>query len=190
MAEFKKLSDVEVVAEPSESANVLIEEDGVIKKAPKDEVGGIKVASTAEVGQTIVVKAVDAAGNPTEWECADLPSGGGYDAVIDLGVYSDTSALNDLAGGSVPAGTVKMIEAKIAAGEMPKLQGKIAYSYYDFLKYGVFEFTAAGTYGENQVKCYCDVQTYEGLHSLVVYMRDDDSGIGVTGDRIASVTVV
>ena len=38
--EFKKLSDVEVVAEPTESANVLIEEDGVIKRAPKSAVGG------------------------------------------------------------------------------------------------------------------------------------------------------
>lgn len=38
--EFKKLSDVEVVAEPTESANVLIEEDGVIKKVPKSTVGG------------------------------------------------------------------------------------------------------------------------------------------------------
>lgn len=40
MADFKKLSDVEVVAEPTKSANVLIEEDGVIKKAPKTAVGG------------------------------------------------------------------------------------------------------------------------------------------------------
>lgn len=39
MAEFKRLSDVEVVAEPAKSANVLIEEDGVIKKAPKTTVG-------------------------------------------------------------------------------------------------------------------------------------------------------
>lgn len=38
--EFKRLSDVEVVAEPAESANVLIEENGVIKKAPKTAVGG------------------------------------------------------------------------------------------------------------------------------------------------------
>jgi hypothetical protein len=38
--EFKRLSDVEVVAEPAESANVLIEEDGIIKKAPKTAVGG------------------------------------------------------------------------------------------------------------------------------------------------------
>lgn len=38
--EFKKLSDVEIVAEPTDSANVLIEENGVIKKAPKATVGG------------------------------------------------------------------------------------------------------------------------------------------------------
>ena len=69
--EFKKLSDAEAVATVSDSASVLIEENGVIKRAPKGEVGGVKVASTAKVGQTIVVKAVDADGKPTEWECAD-----------------------------------------------------------------------------------------------------------------------
>ena len=50
MAEFKKLSAVEAVASVSDTASVLIEEDGVIKRAPKGEVGGVKVASTAEVG--------------------------------------------------------------------------------------------------------------------------------------------
>lgn len=65
---FKKLSDVDVVETPNESAHVLIEENGVIKKAPKDEVGGIRVKSEAEVGQILVVKAVDENGKPTEWE--------------------------------------------------------------------------------------------------------------------------
>lgn len=37
---FKSIADVEVVAEPTESANVLIEENGIIKKAPKTVVGG------------------------------------------------------------------------------------------------------------------------------------------------------
>ena len=45
MAEFKRLSDVEVVAEPAESANVLIEENGVIKKAPKTTIGGFNGGS-------------------------------------------------------------------------------------------------------------------------------------------------
>jgi hypothetical protein len=38
---------------------------------------GIPIPSSAQVGQTIVVKAVDETGKPTEWEAADLPSGGG-----------------------------------------------------------------------------------------------------------------
>ena len=40
MAEFKKLSEVEAVRAVQDNANVLIEEDGVIKKAPKIAVGG------------------------------------------------------------------------------------------------------------------------------------------------------
>ena len=42
--------------------------------------GGIEV-SGAEVGQTIVVKAVDENGKPTEWKTADLPQGGGSDGM-------------------------------------------------------------------------------------------------------------
>ena len=38
--EFKKLNDVEIVETPMDTANVLIEEDGVIKRAPKSAVGG------------------------------------------------------------------------------------------------------------------------------------------------------
>ena len=41
--EFKRLSDVEAVTEPSESANVLIEENGVVKKAHKTSIGGDSV---------------------------------------------------------------------------------------------------------------------------------------------------
>lgn len=49
----------------------------------------IPVPSTAEVGQTIVVKAVDEDGKPTEWEAVDMASGGGekpwrYDKLIEF----------------------------------------------------------------------------------------------------------
>lgn len=37
----------------------------------------ITAPTSAEVGQIIKVKSVDDAGKPTEWEAADLPSGGG-----------------------------------------------------------------------------------------------------------------
>ena len=39
---FKSIADVEVVAEPTESANVLIEENGVIKKTSKTAIGGVE----------------------------------------------------------------------------------------------------------------------------------------------------
>lgn len=38
--------------------------------------GKITAPTTAAVGQIIKVKSVDSTGKPTEWECADLPSGG------------------------------------------------------------------------------------------------------------------
>lgn len=38
--EFKSIADVEVVEKPSDTANVLIEENGIVKKAPKTAVGG------------------------------------------------------------------------------------------------------------------------------------------------------
>lgn len=41
------------------------------------DVGAIPSPATATVGQTVVVKAVGVNGVPTEWESADLPTGGG-----------------------------------------------------------------------------------------------------------------
>lgn len=46
--------------------------------------GKIPPPETAEVGQTIVVKAVDENGKPTEWEAADMASGGGSGGGIHL----------------------------------------------------------------------------------------------------------
>ena len=48
--------------------------------------GKITAPTTAAVGQIIKVKTIDGTGKPTEWEAADLPSGGGggtYRLVID-----------------------------------------------------------------------------------------------------------
>ena len=55
MAEFKKLSDVTLVEEPLETANVLIEEDGVIKRAPKSAVGGAGGGAAEEYDMVITI---------------------------------------------------------------------------------------------------------------------------------------
>ena len=76
-----------IKADPATSADTVpakIGEDG--KLYVPDMSGGsggtasgdyIPVPSTAEVGQTIVVKAVDESGKPTEWEAVDVASGEG-----------------------------------------------------------------------------------------------------------------
>lgn len=49
MAEFTKLSAVEAVETVSETANVLIEEDGVIKRVPKTAIAGSDVGNDEKV---------------------------------------------------------------------------------------------------------------------------------------------
>ena len=56
---------------------------------------GVKVTG-AEVGQTIVVKAVDENGKPTEWEAADLPMGSLLEGceVIAYGTLSEDGGIS------------------------------------------------------------------------------------------------
>ena len=66
MTEFKKLSEVEVVVTPADTANVLIEEDGVIKKVTKDAVGGGGTSFktfTLTLGQGATLKLTDMGSN-------------------------------------------------------------------------------------------------------------------------------
>ena len=52
----------------------------------------IQIPSSAEVGQTIVVKAVDENGKPTEWEASDFPSGDTSKTTFD---YEKTIVLEE-----------------------------------------------------------------------------------------------
>lgn len=70
----------------------------VLLKTPSEvlaDIGAIPAPITAEVGQAIVVKAVDENGKPTEWEAADMASGVGgksaYDYAVEGG-YTGTEA--------------------------------------------------------------------------------------------------
>ena len=78
---------------------VTAEYDGskeVTVKIPEGGSGGGIEVTGASVGQTIVVKAVDDNGKPTEWETADLPQGGGgewYDLMEYQTITEDISVL-------------------------------------------------------------------------------------------------
>lgn len=52
--------------------------------------GKITAPTTATVGQIIKVKSVDTSGKPTEWEAADLPSGGGKEEATTNNLLCET----------------------------------------------------------------------------------------------------
>ena len=58
--EFKKLGDVEIAEAISESANVLIEENGAIKRVPKSAVGGGGGMGVSNMLVTVVPTNTDA----------------------------------------------------------------------------------------------------------------------------------
>lgn len=112
---------------------------------PRGASGGVDVAN-AEVGQAIIVAAVDENGKPTAWEAADFPSGGGdgWEKVVD---YVHTANLEvtvssiDYATGTITAAghglsDGDMIYATLNIGEiaapLPLLPTGIAYGtrYY------------------------------------------------------------
>ena len=57
----------------------------------------ITAPTTAAVGQIIKVKSVDTAGKPTEWEAADLPSGGGetWTLIKDITLAEDVASIEE-----------------------------------------------------------------------------------------------
>jgi hypothetical protein len=113
---FKSIADVEVVAEPAESANVLIEENGVIKKAPKTAVGGAGGAGGAD-GYDAIVECID--GSSGYFWSMELVSGSFEDLLekINSGVfpkvlirYSDSSSSTSRLGVMNACSIVYLIE--------------------------------------------------------------------------------
>lgn len=76
---FKSIADVEVVAEPAESANVLIEENGVIKKAPKTAVGGAGGEADLVIALTMRIDN----NNPESEDTSVTIESGGLEAVAE-----------------------------------------------------------------------------------------------------------
>lgn len=77
------------------NANIWIFPDEDVEE-PTDDTVCIPAPETAEIGQTIVVKAVDENGKPTEWEAADFPAGGdsaGWKLVTNVTVEEDVDRL-------------------------------------------------------------------------------------------------
>lgn len=110
MADFKKLSEVDLTEEVSDTANVLIEEGGIIKRAPKTKVGGagsdsvIKTAIiTSSNYDSHISNVAPYVGATTTYSCKNMTFEEAYEALttgtpIDIKVfdYKNSSIVQDL----------------------------------------------------------------------------------------------
>lgn len=83
--------------------------------------GKITAPTTATVGQIIKVKSVDDAGKPTEWETADLPSGGSVtdeqvNTAVSAWLTEHPEATTTVADGSIT--TAKLVDGAVDAYKM------------------------------------------------------------------------
>lgn len=88
MADFKKLSEVDLVEEVGNTANVLIEENGQIKRFSKTKVGGagsdsvIKTAIiTSSAYDSHISNATSYVGGPTTYSCKNMTFEEAYEAL-------------------------------------------------------------------------------------------------------------
>lgn len=147
MAEYIDLNNTEVLAEAGENAKLVVEEDGELKRIPASAVGqvktvngvapdeagnvdvsglpeGVPVIQSATVGQTVVVKAVDESGKPTEWEAVDMSAGGKKYilSTTDMSTFTATNFTYDGLRAEFEAGNV--IDVFVTASEP---EGKAVY---------------------------------------------------------------
>lgn len=87
-------------------------------------VGSTNIDVTAKVGQTIIVKAIDANGNPLSWKAVDLPVDGGNPEAVTLAIEA------------------ALAEAK-ASGEFDGKDGENGKSAYAYAQDGGYEGTEA-----------------------------------------------
>ena len=85
----------------------------VLLKTPSEvlaDIGAIPAPATAEVGQVLVVKAVDENDKPTEWETADMPSGTGSDIeIIASETLTESAATVEFTGLNLGVGSYTII---------------------------------------------------------------------------------
>ena len=92
----------------------------------------ILAPATASIGQTIVVKAVDETGKPTEWEAVDLPSGGEKELAL-INTIELTEAVNaiELGNDSIDFSRYEQIQIR---GTLNADSANTAQTYYMLYK--------------------------------------------------------
>lgn len=137
----KTAEDLSLYSKPSGG----IPKSDIAESVQQEISGKIDAPQTAEVGQVLAVKAVDASGKPTEWEVVDQSGGGGNDSSIQWFAVDETHAItfNPSNGHVVCAGNIYTNSAST------RMVINYCYFYIDFVR--VYGYNPSSTSEKNTI---------------------------------------
>ena len=138
----------------------------------------IPAPATAEVGQTIVVKAVDESGKPTEWETADMSGGGGASEWTEIGEI--TLDGTEFIISAYSDGVVTIAPEN---GIYPQVNKSTVLRKSDYSSYINVRFIATGTEGQYTMK-NLDGAVYAPSDDLTQYVVDVPSADSISFSNI------
>lgn len=157
------------------------------------DVGAVPAPATAQVGQTIVVKAVDDAGRPTEWEAADMAAGGGDDyeliekIIVGYSITTERPSVGWYAGETV-------VEQDLNASEFAPVEGTFyrhtGATNYLFPGNGIYYYNGTdyqsyyANTGTEREPVYSAVNAQEVWAAGTYYSYDADGGVVVRNREI------
>lgn len=128
-AEVGALPDTTKIPSTAEDVGALPANAFIPKSAT--DVGAIPVPETATVGQTVVVKAVDENGKPTEWEAVDLPAGGSSGNYVLLNDFTAREVANSVDITQTDDGTpynLRAVYLEVGFASVEKEYASVVYS--------------------------------------------------------------
>ena len=181
----------------------MVEEYGGIVEIVRDS---IPVPSTAQVGQTIVVKEVDESGKPVSWECVDVPAGGdieswNYEKTITIEEEVASITINTLDDGTPLALKKIELSAIVDSTETSIRSFKIFPDLLTYLNHGYISVgsgTASvasgkatlcrieGEIADGVVSCKYGIATpntrYTSYYNEPLIMKEDNIGLSYGSD--------
>lgn len=135
MAEYRKITEIELIEEPSEGSTVMVEENGALKRVPYDKVGGgdsgiaTAIIKSSNYDNTIA-GLTPAAEVAVTYSCVNMTFGDAY-ALMASGaplaaqfMLADGAALC-MPGMAVYHGTATYDEPCIAVGDVANIVGTL-----------------------------------------------------------------
>lgn len=198
-AEVGALPDTTKIPSTAEDVGALPANAFIPKSAT--DVGAIPVPETATVGQTVVVKAVDENGKPTEWEAVDLPAGGSSGNYVLLNDFTAREVANSVDITQTDDGTpynLRAVYLEVGFASVEKEYASVVYSdnnisatVHNSVHTGrTANFKVSERYGMNQAEYWWSAPPQMGMkheyNTSIPYAAYSEPFQNITGIKLST----